>query len=128
MAGSRQEEMHFQQDAGIQVHREMDKGYAEQLLYFTKVTVFNDAIIYYTVCFSVTEEPSPSKWPLILSLSFCKIENFFQNETVPGKEQLGIQERCIKIHASWHRTVLWHRGIDEEREICEYISSVLFHC
>lgn len=33
------------------------------------MTVFNDAIIYYTVCFSVTEEPSPSKWPLIYSLS-----------------------------------------------------------
>lgn len=43
----------------MQVHGDMCKGYAEQLLYFAKMTVFNDAIIYYTVCFSVTEEPSP---------------------------------------------------------------------
>ena len=51
--------MRFQQDALMPVHREMNKGYAEQLLYFAKMTVFNDAIIYYTVCFSMTEEPSP---------------------------------------------------------------------
>lgn len=57
-----------------------EQGYAEQLLYFAKMTVFNDAIIYYTVCFSVTEEPSPSSWPLILSLALslrisCQVEN-----------------------------------------------------
>lgn len=53
--------MRFQQDALMQVHREMYKGCAEQLLYFAKMTVFNDAIICYIVCFSVTEEPSPSR-------------------------------------------------------------------
>lgn len=57
----------------------MYKGYAEQLLYFAKMTVFNDAIIYYTVCFSVTEEPSPSRWPLILSLSLFLSQNILQN-------------------------------------------------
>lgn len=64
--------MRFQQDAVMQVHREMYKGYAEQLLYFAKMTVFNDAIIYYTVCFSVTEDPSPfqvTSYSLSLPLS-----------------------------------------------------------
>lgn len=61
-AGSRQEQkMRFQQEAVMWVHGEMYKGYAEQLQYFAKMTLFNDAIIYYTVCFSVTEEPSPSR-------------------------------------------------------------------
>lgn len=53
--------MRFQQEAVMWVHGEMYKGYAEQLQYFAKMTLFNDAIIYYTVCFSVTEEPSPSR-------------------------------------------------------------------
>lgn len=53
--------MHFQQDTVMRVHRQMYKGKAEQLPYFAKMTVFNDAIIYYTVCFSVTEELSPSR-------------------------------------------------------------------
>lgn len=59
ISGWKQEKVRFQQGALMQVHGEMCKGYAEQLLYFAKMTVFNDAIIYCTVCFSVTEEPSP---------------------------------------------------------------------